>query len=119
MTTRQVIHIEYDAPAKPPVGAGCNGCGVCCLAEPCPVGVLLSFSRKGPCTALVWEPGQRLYRCGAMGASDAWPGVWSTWRSRIVSRWIAAGAGCDCSLETTAHAAVADSTPTEITPSHD
>jgi len=39
---REVILIHPEAPAKPPLGAPCNGCGVCCLAEPCPVGVLVS-----------------------------------------------------------------------------
>ena len=42
MGTGHLIRIHADAPAKPPVGAPCNGCGVCCLLEPCPLGVLLS-----------------------------------------------------------------------------
>lgn len=87
---QQVIHIEPLAAPKPPMGAACNGCGVCCLAEPCPVGVLLSRSRSGPCKALRWEPALRQYRCGALG---------SGWQARLVGRWIAAGAGCDCDLE--------------------
>jgi hypothetical protein len=53
---RWVIRIEPDAPAKPAPGAPCNGCGLCCLAEPCPVGMLVSRRRHGRCAALVWLP---------------------------------------------------------------
>ena len=27
----QVVHIHPGAPPKPPEGAPCNGCGLCCL----------------------------------------------------------------------------------------
>jgi hypothetical protein len=73
------------------VGAACNGCGVCCLAEPCPLGVVLSRKLTGACVALRWEAGR--YVCGALGNPPN--GV----RGWLVRRWIAAGAGCDCSLE--------------------
>ena len=36
----QVVHWHPEAPPKPPEGAPCNGCGLCCLAEPCPLGML-------------------------------------------------------------------------------
>ena len=90
-TTQQIIQIQPHAPSKPPAGAACNGCGVCCLAEPCPLGVLLSLSRVGPCKALRWQEAERQYRCGALGEGVL--------RQRLVGRWIAAGAGCDCELE--------------------
>jgi hypothetical protein len=87
----RVVYLHPDAPAKPAVGQPCNGCGVCCLAEPCPVGIVLSRKLKGACTALRWE-GAR-YTCGALqgGRLRRW------W----VARWIAAGQGCDSSLEPT------------------
>jgi len=101
-----VIHIEALAPAKPALGAICNGCGVCCLSEPCPLGMLLSRRRHGRCIALRWdEPGSR-YRCGmvigpAAAAAHGRQGT-APWFTRAVSRlarrWIAAGAGCDSSV---------------------
>jgi hypothetical protein len=96
----QVIHMEPLAAAKPPMGAACNGCGLCCLAEPCPLGVVLSRSRTGPCKALQWDETHRQYRCGALGGvpPNSWLGRLKT---RLVLRWIGAGVGCDCDLETT------------------
>lgn len=91
MNAPRVIDIHPDAPQKPALGAPCNGCGVCCLAEPCPLGVLISRRRHGACDALQWD-GER-YVCGALTAQ---PGGLRGW---WVRRWIAAGAGCDCSLE--------------------
>jgi len=61
-----VIWIQPEAPPKPAVGAPCNGCGVCCLAEPCPLGMLVSLKREGACRALVWSDADRQYRCGML-----------------------------------------------------
>lgn len=85
----QVIHIHRGAPPKPAEGAPCNGCGLCCLVEPCPLGMVLSRKRRGACVALRWsESGQR-YRCGAVD------GPWGF----LTRRWISAGSGCDSSLQ--------------------
>ena len=59
-----VIHIHPLAPAKPAFGAACNGCGVCCLSQPCPVGMLVSRRRSGACDALRWDESATIYRCG-------------------------------------------------------
>lgn len=91
MTARRIIHIHPQAPAKPPLGEPCNGCGICCLSEPCPIGMLISRRRHGACAALRWD-GER-YLCGALTARAGRLRRW------LVRRWIAAGAGCDCSLE--------------------
>ncbi|MDL5032202.1 hypothetical protein QRD43_09825 [Pelomonas sp. APW6] len=87
----RIIEIHPDAPPKPAVGESCNGCGVCCLAEPCPLGMLLSRRLRGACVALRWEGGR--YVCGALGAKPRGLRGW------LVRRWIGAGQGCDCSLE--------------------
>jgi hypothetical protein len=98
-----VIHIHPEAPPKPAWGAPCNGCGVCCLLEPCPLGVVLSGRRTGACGALRWDPAQARYRCGAL--TDASGVLAPRWRwlaaplRRWAGRWIAAGAGCDAALE--------------------
>lgn len=49
-------------PAKPPKGAACNGCGVCCLAEPCQLAQAFLHVETGPCPALEYADG-RTY-CG-------------------------------------------------------
>ena len=109
-----VIHIEAAAPAKPPTGAACNGCGVCCAVEPCPLGMVLFRQRRGACPGLVWESQARLYRCGVVSAPQkvakevlpAWLLLAEPALTQILvwgaSRWIAAGVGCDSSLEAVA-----------------
>lgn len=91
----QIIRIHADAPLKPPLGAACNGCGVCCLAEPCPAGMLVSLKRRGACRALRWSDAERRYRCGLMQDSSRQRTPWARW----VRRLIAAGAGCDSDAE--------------------
>ena len=103
---RRIIHIEADAPLKPPEGKPCNGCGVCCLAAPCPVGMLVSRRTRGPCAALRWSDAQRRYRCGLLGTPKAASPrsmlhrVGSAWARRMIS----AGSGCDSSLAVDDHA---------------
>ena len=94
------------APAKPALGAPCNGCGLCCLAEPCPMGMLVSRRRTGACSALRWDDAGAHYRCGVLEdakALAAAPGRWQRWRGRLwlrlSKRWIAAGVGCDADLQ--------------------
>ena len=105
----QVIHIHPQAPAKPAEGAACNGCGVCCLMEPCPIGVVVSGRRQGACKALVWSDEARRYHCGVLASAyaAARPGldgrkafIVKRWWWRWVHRMIAAGVGCDAALET-------------------
>lgn len=103
MDDLRVIPIRADAPPKPAHGAPCNGCGVCCLAAPCPVSALLLHHRQGPCPALEWHDADRLYRCGMLRA----PSDYRRWLPRqldgltirFVQRWLALGIGCDATLE--------------------
>lgn len=104
------IHIEREAPQKPCLGEPCNGCGICCLIEPCPLGVVLSGRRSGACRALRWQPSGRQYRCGALTEApevlrQCLPGyvrpalpmlAWLL--SRLGRRWVAEGVGCDCQV---------------------
>jgi hypothetical protein len=102
-TRYQVIHIHAQAPAKPALGAACNGCGVCCLAEPCPVGMVLSRRRHGACVAVTWVEQEQRYRCGVamepLRYLPRWmrrlPAGLPPWFSRVALRFIAAGKGCD------------------------
>ncbi len=92
----QVVHVHPRAPAKPDFGTPCNGCGLCCLSEPCPLGVLLSRRRRGACVALRWDEAQARYLCGAL--SDPRAVLGARWLAPLARRWIAAGAGCDAHL---------------------
>ena len=103
MRRDQVIHIHAEAPPKPLLGAPCNGCGLCCLAEPCPLGQVISRKRSGACDALRWDPAQSLYRCGALSEPESVLGMRWRWAApllrRLAQRWIAAGVGCDATLQ--------------------
>ena len=94
-TTMAIIRIHADAPLKPAFGAACNGCGVCCLAEPCPVGMLVSLRGHGECRALRWDAARSRYRCGLLGTAPGPNGPWRRWVRRV----IAAGRGCDSDAE--------------------
>jgi len=103
LSPHQIIHIHAEAPAKPALGAPCNGCGVCCLAEPCPLGRVISRRRVGACDALRWNAEHRVYRCGVIMDTEALLGPRWRWAAplmrRLARRWIAAGVGCDASME--------------------
>ena len=98
-----VIYLHALAPAKPAPGAACNGCGVCCAWQPCPLGMLVSGRRHGACTALRWQAGAQRYDCAVLAAPQAlWPHLPALLRPALrwlARRWIAAGAGCDSDLE--------------------
>jgi hypothetical protein len=104
----QVIHLHREAPAKPEFGAPCNGCGVCCASEPCPLGMVLSGRRSGACAALRWNDSQARYLCGALVAPrDVLPrrlAMFAPLLSKLAARWISAGSGCDASLAASAEA---------------
>jgi hypothetical protein len=98
-----VIYLRAEAPAKPATGAPCNGCGLCCAWQPCPLGVLVSGRRHGACEALRWDSASRIYRCAMVDApQQVWPAL-PRWLQPVLQglarRWIASGAGCDCDAE--------------------
>lgn len=109
--TQWTLFIQPDAPVKPVPGAPCNGCGVCCLAEPCPLGIVLSGRRRGACRALRWNTETSTYQCGAVVQAESvlqasLPqalGFVVPWLARglrrLGPRWIAAGKGCDSTLQ--------------------
>ena len=49
-------------PTKPRYGAPCNGCGVCCQQELCPLGTTAFGAVPAPCPALHWVQGR--FWCG-------------------------------------------------------
>jgi hypothetical protein len=95
----RVILLHPEAPPKPAEGQPCNGCGVCCAAEPCPMGALLSRRRQGACVALDWPVNDTRYRCGVLTQPSRWlPWLPAAMARRLARRLIAAGSGCDASL---------------------
>jgi len=97
------IWLHRDAPPKPPIGAACNGCGVCCSAEPCPLGMLLSLRGRGRCRLLRFDAERSRYRCGLMARVDAPPTAWHRRLTQpLVARWIGAGLGCDSIVQAAA-----------------
>ena len=127
----RVIQIEVRAPAKPQLGEPCNGCGLCCLVAPCPLGMLLSRRRHGACAALRWDGGAAQYRCGALTqpgevlraalphALRFFAPMLTGLLARASRRWIAAGQGCDSTLEAERPAHIADNEATAIETRHD
>lgn len=100
-----VVWLHADAPPKPAEGAPCNGCGLCCLAEPCPLGMVVSRRRHGACVALRWDDGHARYLCGMVADPGGVVGVRHRWLTAplawLARRWIAAGVGCDANLSAT------------------
>ena len=98
----RVILLQAAAPPKPALGQPCNGCGVCCATEPCPLGMVLSRCRHGACRALQWDEAQGQYRCGVLAQPQAWwpDALPVSWARALARRWIAAGFGCDSNLQT-------------------
>ena len=99
-TTSRVILLHPQAPPKPAHGAACNGCGVCCAAEPCPLGVFITKRRHGRCAALLWDDAGQRHHCGAVTE----PGRFLGWLPRALARrlalrWISAASGCDADYE--------------------
>ena len=99
----QRVHWQPQAPAKPALGQPCNGCGLCCLAEPCPLGMLVSRRRTGACAALRWSDADRRYWCGMVADPGGVTGITHPWAVRALSalarRWIASGVGCDAQVQ--------------------
>ena len=104
MSAPQRIWLARAAPAKPAVGAACNGCGVCCAAAPCPLSTLLLRHRDGACPALQWQATAARYRCGLLAAPTHYlrwlPAVAVPLFALLARRYLAIGAGCDSDTST-------------------
>jgi hypothetical protein len=100
---RRIIHLHPQAPALPAAGAACNGCGVCCALEPCPLGILVTRARSGRCAALQWDDAQQRYQCAWIASPARVTRLEGTWLNRgvaaLATRWIAAGQGCDAAVQ--------------------
>lgn len=95
----QIVTLPAEAPDKPVLGAPCNGCGLCCAAELCPLGRAMFRKSRGPCPALVWRAADKRHVCGLATAPNdhlsRLPRFLAPLFVRLARRWIAAGIGCD------------------------
>ena|ERR1035437_4076773 len=102
-TLTQIIELHPLAPRKPDYAARCNGCGVCCAAEPCPVAYLFLFQFKGRCRALLWQNDTGRYVCGMVIGPDQYVSVIPKRLRERMGRFfasrIAADCGCDFAAE--------------------
>jgi hypothetical protein len=102
MPDSRIIYIQAEAPPKPALGAACNGCGLCCLLEPCPLGILVSRRRRGACAALIWHEEAQRYQCGMIKAPGRFVPLsgprMAGWVARLARHLISAGQGCDAEL---------------------
>ena len=98
-TAYQIIEIHRHAPEKPVIGQACNGCGVCCAAEPCPLSLALLWPHQQPCRALEWNENKQRYYCGMVIKPAQYlrflPDWANRWSIKIAKRWIAADQRCD------------------------
>ncbi|HEY3299523.1 MAG TPA: hypothetical protein VGJ90_02030 [Methylophilaceae bacterium] len=103
MTKYQTITIHALAPEKPLVGQTCNGCGVCCALEPCPVSLLLLWPHQPSCRALTWDDTKQRYLCGMVVAPSKHlkiiPHFANKIAAKLFKRWIAADQKCDSDAE--------------------
>ncbi|MBI3795005.1 MAG: hypothetical protein HY280_09805 [Nitrospinae bacterium] len=99
----QKVELHRLAPAKPERGAPCNGCGVCCAVETCPVARVFLFQFKGKCRALTWREEPPRYVCGMAVRPDShvWiiPGRLREMFGKFFASRISAGTACDCTAE--------------------
>lgn len=99
----QTIILHREAPPKPALGAACNGCGVCCAADPCPVARVFLLQRAGSCRALLWQAASSSYACGMVSEPARHSRLVPTWLNARAGRFfasrIAAGLGCDSATE--------------------
>ena len=102
-TKTQTVELHHLAPAKPEYGARCNGCGMCCAAEPCPVAFFFLLQFKGRCRALLWQNDKNRYVCGMVVCPDQYVSVipkrLRARAGRFFASRIATDYGCDLAAE--------------------
>lgn len=80
---------------KPRLGSPCNGCGMCCIVESCPLSVE-HFGKLDACPALE-KHGDR-YACGLVTNASAYlgsPEFGDAYIGRLVGDALGIGRGCD------------------------
>lgn len=82
------LQVLETAPEKPRKGEPCNGCGFCCAAEVCEIGLAaMGPDTQAPCPAMEFSEGR--FWCGIVKAEDEL-GVFP-----LVRLMLGIGKGCD------------------------
>jgi hypothetical protein len=77
------------ASRKPPHGAACNRCGVCCLVTLCEIGRAVYGRDRGPCPALRWDGPDSACKLTELGPPNL---------NAAALVLVRAGEGCDCRI---------------------
>jgi hypothetical protein len=83
-------------PAKPPEGAPCNGCGLCCALQLCELAVELLDGATAPCPAMEFAGGR--FWCGLAknpGRYFSTPPFANKFLGPMVQHALSIGEGCD------------------------
>jgi hypothetical protein len=83
-------------PAKPPEGADCNGCGLCCALQLCALAVEFLDAAAAPCPAMEFA-GERFW-CGLARNPSSYfgtPVLANKFIRPLVHQALSIGGGCD------------------------
>lgn len=88
---------DWGGPEKPAYGSPCNGCGLCCIAEQCPIGALL-LGEADLCPALTQMGNVKV--CGLVADTKRYFNTLGraeldTMLSNAIGYVLGAGRGCD------------------------
>jgi hypothetical protein len=85
-------------PRKPPEGASCNGCGLCCAVQLCALAVEFIPEAAAPCPAMEFADGR--FWCGLARRPSRYLGI-PTSGNRLIRAMVhtalSIGEGCDAS----------------------
>jgi hypothetical protein len=85
-------------PPKPPEGASCNGCGLCCAVALCPLAIEFIADAAPPCPAMEFADGR--FWCGLARRPSRYFGIPRSGDRLIralVHAALSIGEGCDAS----------------------
>lgn len=95
---------------KPPYGSPCNGCGVCCQNEICPLGQIAFPHAQAPCPAL--EKQADRYVCGLVASPQTYAPIRaSVYGVEALREAAAIGVGADIGCDTRMMPDEASATP--------
>src|ERR1043165_2494420 len=94
------IGIKPGPPRKPPEGDACNGCGLCCAVQLCPIVIELLPDAQAPCPAMEFN-GERFW-CGLIRRPSRYLGT-PLQSDRVIGPMagveLAIGQGCDAGTD--------------------
>jgi hypothetical protein len=92
-----IRRVTDSIPAKPPEGADCNGCGLCCVLQLCDLAVEFLKADAAPCPVLEFAAGR--FWCGLARNPSRYldiPCFADKFIRPMVHQALSIGEGCDC-----------------------